>query len=172
MTPAESQSRDITLGKISAPFGVRGWTKVTSFTTPPERLLDYKKWRLVQRGGEKSLTVLQGRIHGKFLVVLFEGLSDRDDVAKLTNATVVVTREDLPPVDEGDYYWADLIGLEVQTTNGIKLGKISSLMETGANDVLVISGDRERLVPWVMDDVVVSVDLDSRFLVVDWDPDF
>lgn len=171
-TSAQAKARSITLGKISAPFGVKGWTKVTSYTTPAERLLEYQHWRLVQQGEEKLLTPLDGKIHGKFLVVRFDGISGRDEVAKLTNATVVVGREELPPVEDGDFYWTDLIGIEVHTVDGVGLGVVSSLMETGANDVLVIKGERERLVPWIIDDVVKEVDLGKSRMVVDWDPDF
>jgi len=161
----------ITLGKVSAPFGVRGWTKVTSYTTPLERLLEYPVWRVVQRGKVTEYKVVEGRPHGKFIVVKFDGIDDRDDVALLTNASVVVDRQDLPTLDPGDFYWADLIGLSVSNTEGVSFGKVERLMETGSNDVLVVAGDRERLIPWIMDDVVMAVDINGSILV-DWDADF
>lgn len=135
-------------------------------------MLDNKVWQIVQNGVSCNYTVLEGRPHGKFLVVKFEGMDDRDEVAALTNAAVVVNREDLSVLSEGDYYWVDLIGLAVTTVNGVALGKVESLMETGANDVLVVNGDRERLIPWIMGDAVQSVDLAAGEMVVDWDPDF
>ncbi len=137
-----------------------------------ERLLENRSWQLEQNGVVNPYTVEEGRLHGKFLVVKFAGISDRDEVALLTHASVVVQREELEQLDEGDYYWVDLIGLSVRTVEGIELGKIESLMETGANDVLVVQGERERLIPWVMKEVVRSVDLDAGMVVVDWDADF
>lgn len=167
-----SEAEKIVLGKIASPFGVRGWTKVASYTEPTEGLLDYKVWEVNQNGKKSRLTVQDGRVHGKFLAVKFNGIDDRDDVAKLTNALVELSREDLPEPQDGSYYWADLIGLSVQTVDGVDLGSVERIMETGANDVLVVSGDRERLIPWIQEDVIKSVDIEEKFLTVDWDPDF
>ena len=113
----------------------------------------------------------QGKPHGKFMVVQFEGIADRDAAALLTHSEVQVQRDQLPESTDG-HYWADLIGLEVNTIDGVKLGTVDSLMETGANDVLVVKGDSERLVPWIEDEVIVTVDLENRIITVNWDPDF
>jgi len=167
----DSGSRVVVLGKISAPFGVRGWSKVTSFTEPPEGILEYKTWSVVKNGSARTLKVLQGKPHGKFMVARFEGVEDRDAAALLTHSEVQVQRDQLPESGDG-HYWVDLIGLEVITKEGVKLGTVDSLMETGANDVLVVKGESERLVPWIEDEVIVKVDLDTRIITVDWDPDF
>ncbi len=161
----------IVLGKMSAPFGVRGWSKVTSFTDPPESILNFRQWSLVKNGQQQSLAVLEGKPHGKFIVVKFEGIDDRDEAALLTHAEIQVQREELPDSDDG-YYWADLIGMQVVTKDNVELGLVKSLMETGANDVLVVNGDRERLVPWIKNDVIVDVDLEKGSITVDWDPEF
>ena len=167
----DSGARIIVLGKISAPFGVRGWSKVTSFTDPPEGILEYKNWSVVKNGSARTLSVRQGKPHGKFMVVQFEGVDDRDAAALLTHSEVQVMRHQLPE-SQDEYYWADLIGLEVITKEGVNLGTVDSLMETGANDVLVVKGDCERLVPWIENEVVLTVDLEGRIVTVDWDPDF
>ena len=164
-------SRLIVLGKLSAPFGVRGWSKVTSFTEPPEGILDYKDWSVVKNGSARTLKVLQGKPHGKFIVVQFDGINDRDEAAALTHAEIHVHRSQLPESSDG-YYWADLIGLNAVTKDGVELGVVESLMETGANDVLVVKGDRDRLIPWIENDVIVQVDLAGKILTVDWDPEF
>jgi len=164
-------SRLIVLGKLSAPFGVRGWSKVTSFTEPPEGILDYKDWSVVKNGSARTLKVLQGKPHGKFIVVQFDGINDRDEAAALTHAEIQVHRSQLPESSDG-YYWADLIGLNAVTKDGVELGVVESLMETGANDVLVVKGDRDRLIPWIENDVIVQVDLAGKILTVDWDPEF
>lgn len=170
VTPAK-ENKELTLGKIASPFGVRGWTKVVSYTDPAVGLLEYPKWTVQQSGREQVFTVVEGRQHGKFLVAKFEGIDDRDEVAKLTNALVVVDRSELPSADDS-YYWADLIGLEVISDQGQSFGKVDRLLETGANDVLVVNGERERLIPWITDSVVVSVDLKAKTIVVNWDADF
>lgn len=162
----------IVLGKVASPFGVRGWTKVTSYTEPTEGLLDYKVWEINQNGRKSRLTVQEGRVHGKFLAVKFNGIDDRDNVAKLTNSLVELSRQDLPEPKDGSYYWADLIGLSVRTVDGVELGIVEKIMETGANDVLVVAGDKERLVPWIQGEVIKAVDLEEKLLTVDWDPDF
>jgi len=167
-----AEDKQLVLGKIASPFGVRGWTKVLSYTVPSEGLLDYKQWNISQRNQETVYEVVEGKKHGKFLIVKFSGINDRDEVAKLTNAQIVVERSDLPDSDEDSYYWADLIGLEVETTDGARLGVVERMMETGANDVVVVSGERERLIPWIMESVIRSVDLAEGKITVDWDADF
>ena len=167
----DSDSRVIVLGKMSAPFGVKGWSKVTSYTEPPEGILDYKRWSVVKNGAAKTMSVVQSKPHGKFIAVKFEGIDDRDAAALLTHSEIQVERSDLP-ASENDFYWTDLIGLAVTTKEGVALGVVDSLMETGANDVLVVKGDRERLVPWIEEDVVVDVDLEAGSITVDWDPEF
>jgi 16S rRNA processing protein RimM len=163
---------NILVGKIASPFGVRGWTKVVSFTEPGTGLLEYSGWSLRLGGKTKTVQVEQGREHGKFLVVKFRDIDDRDQVALFTNAEIEVSRDQFPEAEAGSYYWADLIGLRVITVKGTDLGIVESLFETGANDVMVVQGDRERLVPWIMPDVVTVVDLEAGRLTVDWDPDF
>ena len=111
------------------------------------------------------------RDSGKFIVVQFDGINDRDEAALLTHAEVQVQRSQLPESEDG-YYWADLIGLNAITKDGVELGVVESLMETGANDVLVVKGDRDRLIPWIENEVIVQVDLAGKTLTVDWDPEF
>ena len=168
----KNENRSIVVGKIASPFGVQGWTKVLSYTEPAIGLLDYPIWQLKKLNSEKSLKVQQGRQHGKFLVVKFDGIDNRDEVARLTNSMVEVTRDQFPDADQDSYYWADLIGLSVVTVQGITLGAVDSMLETGANDVMVVQGDRERLVPWIVPDVVVNVDIADGRITVDWDPEF
>lgn len=166
------KDKELVLGKIASPFGVRGWTKVLSYTDPAEGLLDYKEWSLSQRGAKRRYKIVEGKKHGKFLIAKLDGIDDRDEVAKLTNALVVMERSELPDTEDDSYYWADLIGLQVVTIDGTELGEVERMMETGANDVVVVKGERERLIPWVKGSVVKSVDLSDRTIVVDWDADF
>ncbi len=160
------------MGRVTGAFGVRGWLKVLSDAEPPEALLEYSPW-LLQLGGEwKTYKALEGSVHGKGLIVRLQGVDDRDQAELLRGAEIAVQRAQLEPLEEGEYYWADLIGLRVVTTQGVDLGRVERLMETGANDVLVVRGDRERLIPYLPSDVVTSIDLDAGEMQVDWDPEF
>ncbi len=169
---ADPDNQGVVVGKIASPFGVKGWTKVVSYTQPLAGLMEYNNWQLSKGRMRRTVDVQQGREHGKFLVVKFREIDDREQVALLTNAEVIVARDQFAETEQGDYYWADLIGLRVFTTTGVELGVIDSLFETGANDVMVVKGERERLVPWIVPDVVTSVELDAGRMTVDWDPDF
>ena len=166
-------SRQIVVGEILGAFGVRGWVKVQSHTEPPENILRYSPWRLAGGGGEKDYRVIEGRPHGGTLVIVrLEGLSDRDQAALLHKHQVSVPRECFSHPQPGEYYWADLIGLEVRNLAGVVLGRVAGMMETGANDVMEVHGERERLIPFVMGDYVKEVRLDEGWLLVDWEADF
>ncbi len=165
------ESRWIAIGRIGAPYGVRGWVRLRSYTRPPENILNYAPWRLV--AGRRELEVRAELIEsrGKGLVARLVGIADRDAAAKLTGMDIKVQRGAFPPPAEGEYYWADLIGAQVVTTSGVSLGRVVELMETGANDVLVLAGERRRLVPFIPDRVIREVDLAAQRIVVDWHPD-
>lgn len=160
------------VGRISGVFGVRGWARVFSHTSPRTRILDYSPWLLRQGDTWTSREPVEGRAHGKGVVVRLAGCDDRDAAAALINTDIAIRREQLPVLDSGEYYWADLQGCQVRTTMGVELGQVDSLFETGANDVMVVKGDRERLIPFLTGQAIVSVDLEARLIIVDWDPDF
>jgi 16S rRNA processing protein RimM len=171
--------RRVVVGTISGLYGVKGWVKVHSFTSPPDNILAYRPWFLA-RSGQKSgsddqlaggIDVRDGRVHGKGLVVQFGGIDDRDAAAQWVGAEIQVDRECFASAEAGQFYWADLIGLTVLGTDGGELGAVDSLLETGANDVLVVVGDRRHLVPFVFGSVVTEVDLELRRITVDWDSD-
>ena len=112
------------------------------------------------------------RAHGKGYVAQLAGVEDRDAAAALGGVEIEVPRECLEPVTDGEFYWNDLIGLEVETLTGDRLGQVQRMMETGANDVMVVTGERRRLIPFVHGGVVREVDLEAGTIRVDWDPDF
>lgn len=160
------------IGRISGLHGVRGWIKVFSYTSPITNILNYSPWQLYQHGQWRTLTVSEGQAHGKGIIARLESIPDRDEAARLLGAEIAVNREQLPPAPEGEYYWTDLIGLTVINHKGVTLGKIDHLLETGANDVLVVKGERERLIPFLLELVILDVDLAQRVLRVDWEEDF
>ncbi len=161
----------VILGRITGIFGVRGWVKVFSYTEPREAVLDYGRWLLSKDGGWREAKLAEGKRHGKTVIARIEGVNDRDEAETLIGIDIGVPREELPEAEAGHYYWADLEGLEVVRRDGSRVGTVAELLETGANDVMVVRGEREILIPFVMDRVIVDVDLAEGVITVDWDWD-
>jgi 16S rRNA processing protein RimM len=159
------------MGRVAAPFGVKGWVRIQVFTEALDSLLDYPTWWVGREGDWHERQVEEADVHGRTLVARLAGCDDREAAAALAGAQVAVTRDALPEPEAGEYYWRDLQGLRVANLQGEELGTVSHLLETGAHDVLVVEGDRERLIPFV-DAYVVKVDLARGELVVDWGADF
>ncbi len=161
----------IEIGHIVGVHGVKGQVKVFSHTSPRENIVKYSPW-LLEHHGLKTLVKISGNRQGKNIVARIEGITDRNQAHELTGAKIFINNSQLPRLQKGDYYWNQLTGLQVKTTTDVGLGVIDHMMETGANDVMVVKGDRERLIPYVMDEVIKSIDLDKQQIVVDWDADF
>lgn len=163
----------IVVGRIVGLHGVRGWVKVFSHTQPRENILGYSTWYLKRDGEWREIALEEGRNQGKGIVAKLKGCNDRDAAAALMETTVAIRREQLPPAAPGEYYWADLKGLTVSNLDGVELGRVTHLQETGANDVLVVrQGKQERLIPFVQGQFVTDIDLDKGTMTVDWDPEF
>ncbi|MEQ1621796.1 MAG: ribosome maturation factor RimM [Methylococcales bacterium] len=162
----------INVGKISGVFGVKGWVKVFSFTEPRDNIISYSPWLLKKGSEEKSIAVVDGQLQGKTVVAQLDGIADRDHAANLMGWEVFIKAEQLPEPSDDEYYWSQLVGLNVETTGGVQLGIIDGLMETGANDVILIKGDRERAIPFLLDQTIVTIDLSAGKMIVDWDPEF
>ena len=152
-------------------FGVRGWVRIYSYTDPREALLEYESWLLGHEGEWQPARVAEGQRHGKTVVARIDQCDDRDQAASFIGMEIAVPRAALPETGDGHYYWHDLEGLSVVRRDGMALGKIAYLMETGAHDVMVIKGEVERLIPFVKEEVVVDVDLAKGVVVVDWEWD-
>jgi 16S rRNA processing protein RimM len=166
------EPRRIVIGRIGGPFGVKGWVKLLSWSEPREQIIGYSPW-LVQTGGQwREWRVAEGHAHGKGVIARLEGVTDREQAAALMGADIAVWRSQLGETKPGEYYWADLIGLDVQLGDGRSLGRVDSMMATGSNDVLVVEGERQRLVPFINGQVIKRVDLAAGVIQVDWDPDF
>lgn len=171
----------VLLGRIHGLFGVRGWVKIYSYTVPVENILDYPLWHVGRDDDWRPVRLVDGRRHGKGLVALLapqnedgngEPVADRDAAAAFVGCDVAVPREHLPPPPPGQHYWADLIGLRVTGRNGADLGAVDHVLDTGAHGVLVVSGERERLIPLVRGPIVEMVDLDAGRITVDWNPEW
>lgn len=142
-----------------------------SYTDPREAILEYESWLLGHQGVWRPARVAEGQRHGKTVVARIDGFDDRDQAATLIGAEIGVPREALPEAEAGHYYWSDLEGLRVVRSDGSELGVLAYLLETGAHDVMVVKGEREQLVPFVKDEVVLDVDLEKGVITVDWDWD-
>jgi len=168
----------LVVGQITSVYGVKGWVKLYSHTDPIEGIFKYSRWWLKTSKGWRPIELNQGRLQGRGLVTAVKGYSDRDQVKEICGSDVYIDAQELPKLDEGDYYWSQIEGLKVTTKEGIFLGEVKQLMETGANDVLVVracegSHDREeRLIPYVPDMYVLNINLEQQSMLVDWDPEF
>ncbi|WP_027148018.1 ribosome maturation factor RimM [Methylobacter tundripaludum] len=167
-----SEQQHISVGKISGVFGIKGWVKVFSFTDPRENILTYSPWLLKKGDETKTVNVVDGQLQGKTIVAQLTGVNDRDQAASLMGWDIFITQDQLPKAAKGEYYWSELIGLNVETIDGVQLGVIDSLLETGANDVIIVQGERERVIPFLQGQTIINVDLDAGKVVVDWDPEF
>lgn len=171
MNPETGGERKVVqIGYISGVHGVRGWVRIHSLTEPREAVFEYQPWLLDESLDEVRLQ--QGKKHGKHLIALLENTDYRDQAEALVNKSIAVYRDQFPELPDSEFYWTDLMDLEVQLENGTKLGTIERMLATGANDVMVVQGERERLIPFVHGSYVKNVDLDRGIVVVDWDPDF
>jgi len=168
---ASATGEMVIMGRVAAPFGIKGWIKVQCFTQSIDNLLDYPAWWLGHSGEWDENKVEEGTVHGRSLIAKLEGCDDREAAARLKGLEVAIPRSVLPANAEGEYYWSELIGLEVANREGVAFGRVAGLLETGANQVLVVQGERERLIPFV-EPVVVLVDLAGGRLTVDWGADF
>jgi len=176
-------SKNTVMGKVTSVFGVKGWVKVFSYTQPKENICQYANWQLQdQSGASRSVKVLDCKPHGNGFVALFEGAKDRDLAQLFCGMLVTVPSSELPSLSTGEYYWSQLQGLLVYSlaaeAEPVLLGKVSHLIETGSNDVLVVKkckdslDSNERLIPYLPEQVVKLVDLHRGIIEVDWDPDF
>jgi 16S rRNA processing protein RimM len=171
-------------GKLLSAYGIKGWVKVHSYTDPVENIFNFNPWYLISTEGSQKATAVvidDYRTHGKGLVAHIKNVDDRDAAALLCQRLVTVDMGDFPQLPDGEYYWRQLIGLNVfsrfEESAPVLLGKITSMMETGANDVMVVSpcdgsiDKRERLLPYV-DMYIVKIEIPEGCMWVDWDPEF
>lgn len=173
MNAPDSRQRMITVGRLHGAFGVRGEVKLESFTDPLRSIARYQPWILRDaRGIERACEGVRVREGGKGLIATMPGIEDKDAADALRGTEVLVPRSALPPPAEDEFYWVDLEGLRVVNVEGTDFGIVSHLFSTGANDVLVAQGERERMIPFVLPDYIRSVDFEAGVVTVDWDADF
>lgn len=179
MTQAALPSRDdlIQVGHVHTAYGIKGWVWVMSRTEPIANIFSYGPWYLDRAGTLAKVVLVDHRAQGKGLVAQFAGCEDRNAADLMIGATIWVPKSALKTQSDNEYFWSDLIGMRVVTEQGVLLGCVDDMMETGANDVIVLKAcdgsvdDQERLLPWV-DQVVLKIDREAKCITVDWDPEF
>ncbi|MGL4454475.1 MAG: ribosome maturation factor RimM [Plesiomonas sp.] len=169
----------VVLGKLGSTYGIRGWLRVYSSTENSESIFAYQPWYLKIRGQWCETELESWRHHNSDLIVKLKGIDDREAAHAMTNVEIAVEASQLPALDNGDYYWRDLMGCKVVNVSGYEFGKIIDMMETGSNDVMVVKanlndafGVKERLIPFLDGQVIKKVDLAAQTIEVEWDPGF
>ncbi len=175
----------VILGKIIGFFGVKGWIKVHSDTDPRENIVSYSQWWLRdsrKKGEWQRVKLSNGKRSGKNVIAKLDGVDTREQAELYLGKEVAVKRSELPSLGQDEFYWTDLIGCNVETLQGVKIGPVTRLFETGANEVMVVKDAREKtsgnndsgevLIPWIRPSVITGIDLDAKKITVDWDPDF
>lgn len=174
-------NKPIIIGQISGVFGVHGWVKIFSHTEPRENILQYQPWLIKDKSGWNSVSVIKGRKQGKTIVAQVKGINDREQAHAMIGCDIAIDESQLKKLDDNDFYWRELQDLTVINLDGIEYGKVSSMMATGANDVMVVKLTavlakekeiKETLIPYLMDSVVKKVDTLEGTIKVDWDDDF
>lgn len=174
-----SEKEKIVVGKLGATYGIRGWLKVFSYTENAESIFSYAPWFIKVRGQWEECLIEDWKRHGQGFVVKLSDMNLREDAQSLTNAEIAINANVLPALSNEEFYWRELFGMEVVTTKGYSLGKVADILETGSNDVLVVTanpkdafGQKERLVPFLDEQVIKLIDRDAQRIEVDWDPGF
>jgi 16S rRNA processing protein RimM len=174
-----TEEKQIILGKVGAVYGIKGWLKIHSFTDETEAILDYFPWSLKLGNNTQTVEITDWRKHNKVLIVKVAGIDDRDEAQAFVGSEILTNEAALPELSQDDFYWRDLIGMSVVTNKGYDLGVVTDMMETGANDVLVVKANlkdgfskKERLIPYLFEQVIESVSIENKQICVDWDPGF
>ena len=176
-------SKSVVLGRVVGAFGVQGWVRIKPFTESFNGLMEQPVWTLRRESEERAVevTVVDLKVHVGSLLAKLQGIDDRTAAEGLRGADVTVARDELPPADDGEYYWNDLIGLAVLNSRGVELGRITGLIAAPAHDVLRVQAatnegsqslpSRERLIPFV-EPILQSVDVKGGSVIVDWEADY
>ena len=159
----------VVMGQVIAPFGIKGWLRIRSFTDEIDALTGYSQWWLQLASGWKMFQLADCGVGNKGMSALLTEITDRTDAETLRGAQIAISRSVLPQLAEDEFYWADLIGFSVETPQHAKLGVLESLLETGAADVLVVKGETQHLIPAAL---LIEVDMNGKRITVDWGLDY
>ena len=163
--------KKINIGKVIGLHGIKGWLKILSFTSPPENIFNYQSLIISNEDIEKIFHIENSRKQGKKILIKFDGIDDRTSAESLYQSRIHIFRADLPELSENTYYWEDLLGFNVFNQNNIKLGLVDSFIETGSNDVLIVTDEMKKnvLIPFLINKTIKEVDLENKLIIVDWE---
>lgn len=170
-----SQDSHIQVGHIQGVFGIKGWLKVFSHCRPKEQILDYINWQLRSSSGIAEYQLQQGKLHSNGIVIKFKDINDRNQAELFKGSEIWVAKSELSDLNDDEFYWFQLEGLHVENIEGEVLGKVVRMMETGANDVMVVkdaAAKEEILIPYVREQVIKQVNLETKTITVDWQIDY
>lgn len=162
----------VVIGRFGRPHGIKGFVTINSFTDPRENILQYHDWHVYLAKQWQPLKLFNIESNVKLILAQVEGYQTREQVATLTNADIAVNRSQLPSLTPGEYYWHELIGMQVVNNQGYVFGKVTEIMPTGANDVLVVEGEKRYLIPYLPGQFIVDINADKQIITADWDVDF
>lgn len=162
----------IVVGRFGRPHGIKGFITIHSFTEPRDNILSYTDWHAYIAKQWQPLKIEQIETTNKSILAKIEGFHEREHLSSLTNVDLAISRTQLPSLTQGEYYWHQLVGMQVTNQQGIVFGKVTEIMPTGSNDVLVIEGERRHLIPYLPGQFIIDVDMDKNLISVDWDMDF
>ena len=165
----QAETGQIQVGRIAGVYGIKGWLKIESYTRPPENILDFEYWLVGSADLWHEYRLCNTRYQGKSMRVALQGIGDRDAASQLVGNEIRINREQLPSLSTGEYYWVDLLGMQVINLQGRQLGTLNRILETGANDVLEVEGEKRLLIPLVWDRYVRKIDLHAKIIEVDWE---
>jgi len=168
----DNSSDWLVIGRFGRPNGLKGYVSVISFAEPQEAIIDYKQWYIFINEHWQPLKLIDVELRPKLVLVQVENYQTRENAARLTNLDIGIKREELPVLASGEFYWHQLEGMQVETTTGLILGTILEILSTGSNDVLVVSGEKRYLIPYLPGQYVLEVMEKERRIIVDWDVDF
>ena len=170
LTP-HSDEKKLLVGKINGFFGVQGWVKIFSYTEPRKNILEYQPWYFIDDGAYKAIEMTTGREQSKTIVAHVKGIDNKDQAGQLIGKSLYIDKDQLPQLDDNEHYWHELVGFRVINKDGIDLGVVDYLVDTGSNNVLVIKGNKEHWIPYI-EPYLVSIDKQNRVINVDWDENF
>lgn len=167
-----TQADWIVIGRFGRPHGIKGFVTIQSFTDPRDNILRYTDWHVYMQQSWKPIKLLSLEVHIKAIIAQIDGFPGREAVAELTNIEIAVSKDQLAPLEPGEYYWHQLVGMTVVNQQGDLFGQVSDVMPTGSNDVLLVQGEKKHLIPYLPGKYIVNIDDLERIITVDWDLDF
>lgn len=167
-----NQTNWIVIGRFGRPHGVKGFVTVQSFTEPSDNILRYTDWHVFLNNQWQPVKLLCVEVHNKAIVAQIDGYPEREMVSRLTNAEIAIQKEQLAELAPGEYYWHQLIGMNVVNQKGDAFGMVTEIMPTGSNDVLVVQGEKRHLIPYLPEQFIIHIDDEKKVITVNWDVDF